>query len=106
RLPGPVGPEAEFSIRMAEAFDEMRGLEIRLKVDPLVLLQAVEAAQPTLAENDVDMLLFCESKARAVGYPQALGQLFDDEMIGARPFRRLDQLRPQRDVLVAAALVD
>ena len=34
-VPGPVRPEAELAVGVAEAVDEMRGLEIRLQVGPL-----------------------------------------------------------------------
>jgi len=57
-------------------------------------------------QDDVDMLLLGQAEAGAVGNAEAHGQLLDDEMVGARPFRRLDQLGAERDVLVAAALVD
>ena len=103
---GPVRPEAELAVLVREAVDEMRGLEIGLHVDPFLLLEAREIAEPALAQHDVDMLLLGQPEARHVSDAETLGQFLDDEMVGARPFGRIDQLRPQDDVLVAAAAID
>ena len=52
------------------------------------------------------MLALGQAEAGHVRDAEALGQFLDDEVIGARPFRRLDQLRAEQDVLVAAAAID
>ena len=92
--PVQSGLKRNFPSGWRETVEEMRGLEIGLQVDPTCSsLNDCEVAQPALAEHDVDMLLLGQAEARHVGDAEPLGQFLDDEMVGARPFRRLDQLR-------------
>ena len=103
--PCPFRPEPEFSVGMAEALQEMRGLEIGLEIDPALRLERLEA-QAAFRQHQVDMLALAHAESRHIRHTQPLSQFLDHVMVGARAGRRLDHLRPQRDVLVAAALVD
>ena len=105
-VPVQSGRKRNLPSGVRESVDEMRGLEIGLHVDPFVVLEAREVAEAALAEHDVDMLLLGQAEARHMRDAEPLGQFLDDEMVGARPLGRVDQLRPEDDVLVAAAAID
>ena len=102
----PLRLEAELSVGMAESPDEMRGLEIRLHVEPLGFLQRLEVAKTAFFQHVVDMLALGHAEARHVGDAEAFAQFLDDEVVGARPLGRVDQFRAEIDVLVAAAAID
>ena len=52
------------------------------------------------------MPAFRLTKARPVGDAEPLGQLLDDEMVGAHIVGRVDELRPEQDVALPAAAID
>ena len=66
---------------------------------------SVQRAPAGIPQRPVDQLARRHRKARMLR-AEPLGERADHLMVGAAFARRLDQLRPQQDVLVPAALVD
>ena len=52
----PVRLEAEFSVRIGEALDVVRGLEVRLAVDPFLALEPLKRAPAGFLQRVVDQL--------------------------------------------------
>ena len=100
----PVRTEAEAPVRPAEPVEEMRLFEGLLAVDPAALLQFGQGAAPGLAQGLVDDHARAHVEGR-MPKPEPARQTADDFVVAAALARRLDQLRPEQDVLLAAALV-
>ena len=79
--------------------------EGRLRIDVDLRLQLAKAAPAGLPERPVDDLAGRHPEA-AVFRSDPLGDGADDLMVGAALARRLDELGPELDVLVAAAPID
>ncbi len=83
----------------------MGGFEIGLRIDPFVARQILVATPVAGLQDAVDMLALVEAEAREMSHAEAFGQFLDDEEIGAHRGRRLDELRPHQDMLLAAGPV-
>ena len=107
----PAGTFAQSGLKryflsgQAKPFDVMRRLEVGLRVDPLLLFQLGERPPAGLAQGRIDDLARRHVEAR-MRRAEPLGQRAHDVVVRAALARRLDQLQPERDVLVAAALID
>src|SRR5438552_4993363 len=101
----PIRLEAELAVAPGKAVDVMRGGEIGLAIDPALRLQPLDAAPAGTAQRPVDQpaAAHLEPRVTRVEPPR---QCADDLVVGAAFAGRLDQLGPELDVLVAAALVE
>ena len=84
---------------------EMRLLERRLKVEPARRLQRREVAVARFAQGPVDDLARAHRERRVLG-AETLRQRDDHLVVRAAALRRLDDLRRELQVLVAARGVD
>ena len=83
----------------------MRLPERRLAVDPAVGFEFGQRAALGHPQHLVDQFARAHVKAAMRG-AETLGQAGDHLVIGAAFARRLDQLRPEDEILVAAAAID
>ena len=83
----------------------MRGGEIRLAIDPAVGLERGEGAPAGILQRPVDQLARRHGEARMLG-AEPLRQRADHLVVRAALARRLDQLRPEQDVLAAAGEIE
>src|SRR6202011_4356120 len=97
--------EAEFAVRPGKAIEIMRGREVGLAIDPVLLLKLGERTPARVRERPVDQLARAHREPR-MARADALAERTDDLVVRAALPRRLDQLRPENDVLMPAALVD
>src|SRR5690606_27431699 len=102
----PVRAEAELPVRMGEATYIMRLFERRLNIGPALLPEVFETTEATPGKLRFDVLALGHSETVHIRHTQPLRQLSDNIEIRARTFRRINELRPQRDELVASATVD
>ena len=101
----PIRLEAEFLVGPGEAVDVVRGGEVRLHVEPVRRLGLGERAPARRLQRRVDELARAHVEA-AMRDAEPGGKAVDHVVIGAALARRVDQLQPQPDVLVAAAGVE
>ncbi len=101
----PVRLEAEFAVRIGEAIEVVRGGEIRLAIDPAVRLEFGQRTPAGFLQRGIDQFARRHGKARMLG-AQPLGQRADHLVVVAAFAGRLDQLRPEQDVLAAAGGVE
>ena len=97
----PIRLEAELAVGIREALEIMRGGEIRLAVDPAVFFQFGERAPAGFAQAHVDQLARGHGEA-GMARAEALAQRANHLVIGAALTGRLDELRPEQNVLAAA----
>ena len=101
----PVRLEAELAVRVAEAVEIVRRSEIRLAIDPAVGFDVGQCAPAGLLQRDVDQLARRHGEARVLG-AEPLGQRADHVVVRSAFAGRLDQLRPEQDVLAAAGQIE
>src|SRR5215468_10613158 len=102
---GPVRLKAELAVRPSKAVQVMRGRKIRLAIDPALALEVRERTPARALQCPVDQSAWRHPEAgmRSAKPPR---QLADHLVVGAAFVRRLDQFRPEQNVLVTAALID
>ena len=76
-----------------------------LAVDPARLLELGQRPAPRVAQRPVDQVARTHGEPRVLD-PEPSGQAADDLVIRPAVPRRIDQLRPEQDMLLAAGLVD
>ena len=101
----PIGAEVELAVRVAEALQEMRPLEGRHHVDPVLGIERFEAGALGVDQRPVDQFARAHVEARMLR-AHARREIADDLMVAAAFARRLDQLAAEQHMRVAAALVD
>src|SRR5580704_5155231 len=97
----PVRLEAEFAVRISKAIDIVGGGKIRLAIDPALGLEFRERAPTGFLQRGVDQLARRHAKARMFR-AQPFRQTTNDLVIGPAFAGRIDQLRPEQEVLTAA----
>src|SRR5882724_12454145 len=102
---GPVGLEVKFAVRMRKPVEIMRGAEIRLDIAPQIGLQRLDATMSAPLQRGVDQLArrHFESGMADLEPPRKRPQHL---VIGAALAGRLDQLATDRNVLVAATVIE
>ena len=83
----------------------MRGVEIRLDVDPVLLREFVDAAPAGLLQDVVRELARAHRKTGMAGADR-LGNGADRVVIGPALSRRVDELAGEFQILMAAARID
>src|SRR5262249_5854862 len=101
----PVRLEAELAVAPGKAVDVVRSIEIGLAIDPALAFGRLDPAPAGAAQGPVDQLARGHVEAR-VTRTETPRERTDDVVIRATLAGRLDQLGPELDVLVAAALID
>src|SRR6516225_10434383 len=101
----PIWLEVEFAVRPMEAIEKVPLPERRLAVNPAVGIKLGQGAALRYLQHLVDQLARAHAEAAVLG-TNALGERRNHFVIIAALAWRLDQLRPENDVLVAAAAID
>jgi hypothetical protein len=93
------------TVRPFEAVEIMRLFERRLTIDPALALQLFEIAPAGLPQRPVDDLARRQVES-FMRHTEPLRQSADHLVIAAAFAGRIDELRPEQDVLAAAGLID
>ena len=101
----PVGLEVELLVRMREAVEVMRGAEIRLDVAPQIRLERFDIAVAALLQRGVDQFARRHLEAGMHGV-EAAAERLQHLVVGAAFAGRIDQLGADRNMLVAAAVIE
>src|SRR6516165_9338143 len=101
----PVRLEAELLVRPSEALDIVSRGKIRLAINPTLLLQLGERTPARVLQRPINQLARRHGKAGMLS-TEASRQRADHLVIGATLTGRLDQLWPEQNVLMPAALID
>src|SRR5262245_61009775 len=95
----------EFSVRLRESAQEVRGLERQRAINPTNLGHYCEPTETRAGERVIEQRKIGQSNARVIDSEQA-AKFAHRVAIGARLPGRLHQLRPKRQVRVAETIVD
>ncbi len=101
----PIGLEVELAVRVRKAVEVMRGAKIRLDVAPQIGLQRRDIAMAALFQRRVDQFARRHFESGMHGV-EAAAKGLQYFMVGAAFAGRLDQLGADRNVLVAAAIIE
>src|SRR3954462_1950949 len=101
----PIGLEVEFAIGMGETVKVVRGTKIGLEVTPQLRLESFNIAVAALFQGGVDQFTSRHFEPGMDGI-QAASKALQPLMIGATLARRIDQLGTDRNMLVAAAVIE
>ena len=101
----PVGLEVELLVGVRKAVEIMRGAEIRLEVAPQIGLQRRDVAVAALLQRGVDQFARRHLESGMHGI-EAAAETLQHLMVGAAFAGRVDQLGADRNVLMAAAVIE
>ena len=101
----PVGGKMKALVGMTETVDEMRLIEIRLGVYPMLIFEFIDRAPARDTQGPVDDFARAHVETAVLG-ADPLSQRADHFVIRATFARRCDDARPEVDVLLAAALIE
>ena len=101
----PIRLEVKLLVGMGKAVEIMRGAEIRLEVAPQIGLEPFDVAVAALLQRRVDQFARRHLEAGMLGVEPA-AEALQHLVVGAAFAGRLDQLGADRNVLVAAAVIE